>query len=194
MKIRSLYLLLALVACGGSEDGGITDPPPKKPDPYVTVRVRNMLDTTTAPGRAQWHVYAMLTGPYDAQNGVSYQGNVGLDDLRLDHIFRCVSVAADSVGQRFLSVVAFGDTTTEALTPDAQASAMATAWFSGNHNLPAGWMAITFPPTDAWQSAQYLAGHGLTKADPIKWGFDWTESGTMTFYERTDQDAICATF
>jgi hypothetical protein len=42
--------LFVLAACGGSSDNGITNPPPpKKPDPYVTVRVRDLMDTTTAP-------------------------------------------------------------------------------------------------------------------------------------------------
>lgn len=188
-------LLAVLAACGGSGDGGgITPPPPKKPDPYITVRVQNLLDTTMAPGRAQWHVYALLTGPYDAQNGISPQGAISLEDVRLHHNVICIKVGADSVGQRLISPIAVADTTTEALTPDATADGIIQAWYGGNHTLPSGWMAIVVTPTDAWVSQQYTAGHGLTKLDPIKWGFDWTAATTMTFYERSDSDPTCATF
>jgi hypothetical protein len=184
--------LFVLAACGGSSDNGITNPPPpKKPDPYITVRVRNLMDTTTAPGRAHWHIYAMLSGPDTARNGVVSQGAIGLNDLELSHNLHCVSVGADSVGQRLLSLAAFADTTTSELTPDATADAIAHAWYGGDHNLPAGWASLSFPPTDAWQSAQYLAGHGLVRDDPIKWEFDWTGAGASSFAERTDSDAQC---
>lgn len=185
-------LLFALAACGGSADNGITPPPPKKPDPYLTIRVRDLMDTTTAPGRAHWHIFSMLTGPYTALNGIGGQGNIGLNDLELSHDVRCVSIQADSVGQRLVSILALADTTTDQLTPDAQFPPVAEQWYNGNHNLPAGWMALTFPAVDAWQSDQYLAGHGLTSADPIKWNFDWTGAGTVSFVERTDSDLECA--
>src|SRR4051812_4548333 len=125
-----LISLAALVACGGSSsDAGITNPPAKKPDPFVTVRVRDLMDTMTAPGRAHWHIYALLTGPYTAQNGIANQGNIGLNDLELGHGLRCVSVGADSVGQRLLTVLAVADTTTAELTPDAPAAALINAWY-----------------------------------------------------------------
>src|SRR4051812_15622888 len=69
-QMRNLLVsgLFVLAACGGSSDNGITNPPPpKKPDPYITVRIRNLMDTTTAPGRAHWHIYAMLSGPDTAR-------------------------------------------------------------------------------------------------------------------------------
>jgi hypothetical protein len=197
MRVLKLSALIAiLTACGGSGgDNGIVNPPPaKKPDPFVTVRVRNLMDTTTAAGRADWHVYAILTGPYDALNGIALQGYIGLDDVRLHHDVLCVGVSADSVGQRLLTILALADTTTSATTPDASFSAAVTAWYGGARNLPASLMPLTFPATDAWLSVQYAQGHGLTPLDPIKWGFDWTASGTATFYERTDTDAECNRF
>jgi hypothetical protein len=185
------FALLSLAACGGSGNG-IT-PAPKKPDPYVTIRVSDLMDTTTAPGRAHWHAYLMLTGPYTALNGIAYQGNYGLNDRQLNHNIRCTSVSADSVGQRLLSFTAFADTTTDQLTAEDQFTAYSEVWYSGNHTLPNGWMVLTFPPVDAWQSAQYLAGHGLTPSDPVKWDLTWTGAGVVTFTERTDSDPQCAT-
>jgi hypothetical protein len=189
--------LLVLAACGaGSDGGGITPPPPvpKKPDPYITIRVRDLMDTTTLDGRAHWHMWVVLTGATNENlNGILYQGNIGLNDMELSHNVRCIAVAADSVGQRLVTIVAFADTTTDQLTPDATAESIANAWYAGNHVLPNGWAVLTFPPTDAWQSAQYVAGHGLIKSDPIKWGFDWTGAGVATFSERTDNDPQCST-
>jgi hypothetical protein len=183
--------LLALAACGGS-DHGIT-PPPKKPDPYVTIRVRDVMDTTTAAGRAHWHSYLMLTGPYTALNGIFLESDFSLTDRRLNHNVQCLSISADSVGQRLLSVVAFADTTTEQSTASAQFDDYSQVWYSGNHTLPTGWMALTFAPVDAWQSAQYLAGHGLRPSDPVKWDLTWTGAGVVSFTERTDSDAQCST-
>lgn len=185
--------LFVLAACGGSSDNGITNPPPpKKPDPYLAIRVRDMLDTTTAPGRAHWHVFAFLTGPYDRLNGIAQQGNIGLNDMRLNHTIRCVLVQSDSVGQRFISVVAFADTTTEQLTADQPFNDFAQQWYAGSRNVPAGWMALSFAATDAWQSQQYLDGHGLTNLDPIRWNFDWTGRGTTAFVERSDAEPECS--
>src|SRR4051812_25303601 len=128
-KLLLTTLALAAIACGGSDL-------PKKPDPYLTVRVRNQLDTTTAPGRAHWHTYILLTGPYTALNGVSFQGTFSLSDIRHGISTHCMSAGADSVGQRFLSLIAVADTTTEQLTADATAQSIVTAWYNGNHNLP----------------------------------------------------------
>jgi hypothetical protein len=184
-------LLLSLGACRGAADSVAPPPPPPKPDPYVTVRVRDLMDTTTAPGRATWHTFLLLTGPYTAQNGIANQGVIALKDIRLQHGVNCIGVSADSVGQRLISPIALADTTTSAGTPDATALAIVTDWYNGNHTLPAGWMALVVQPIDAFQSAQYNAGHGLTPSDPIKWSFDWTGAGTTSFYERTDADSIC---
>ena len=189
MRRLSVFALVLVAACGGS---GITTPP-KKLDPYLTIRVRDLMDTTTAPGRAHWHMYALLTGPYTSLNGISPQGSIGLNDLRLGHNLGCVSVSADSVGQRLLAVVALADTTTENLTPDALFNNQIALWYAGNLTMPVGWDVLFFVSQDAWNSAQFKAGHGLTSSDPIKWGFDWTARGTTTFYERTDTDPTCAT-
>lgn len=197
MRMWFLFaLLLAVAACGGSgADSGITNPPPptpKKPDPFITVRLRHQMDTTTAAGRAHWAFYGLITqSDNPAQNGVRPEGSISLIDFRLNHVQLCPSFDADSVGQRLVEIVGFADTTTENLTPQTEFDARASAWFSGSHILPTGWAALTTTPKDAWQSAQYDAGHGLTKADPILWGFDLTGSGQSSFYERDDQDPIC---
>lgn len=187
--------LLFVVACGGGGDGsgnGITPPPPAKPDPFITIRLRNQLDTTSRAGRAHWAFYGLITGsPNPAQNGITHQGAISIQDIRLNHAQLCPAFDADSVGQRFVELIGFADTTTEELTPQVQFDARADAWFAGNHVLPSGWDAITTTPTDAWNSAQYNNGHGLTKSDPIKWGFDLTGTGQSAFYERTDDGAEC---
>lgn len=190
MKRLSLILLLAALGCGGAAD--IAPPDSRKPDPYLTIRVRNLLDTTTAAGRAHWHIYALLTGPYINQNGIGFQGTNSLADIRRGDFTLCVVVASDSVGQRLISVIAVADTSTSQLTPDATAEGTVAAWYGGDRTLLAGWAALFNPPVDAWLSAQYLAGHGLTHDDPIKWGLDWTGAGVVTFYERTDTDPMCA--
>lgn len=166
----------------------------RKPDPFLTIRVRNLMDTTTKEGRAHWHLYAILTGPQINQNGVSPQGNFDLDDYRRGQAVTCVSVAADSVGQRLVSVIAFADTSTGELTADRVTDSLATNWFNGNTTLPTNWRALFNIPADAWVSAQYLAGHGLVPTDPIRWALDWTDRGTVLFYERTDADARCSLF
>jgi hypothetical protein len=192
MRHLLAFTLFALAACGGSDHPITAPPPPKKPDPYITIRVRDFMDTTTAAGRAQWHAYIMLSGPDVNLAGVSWQGNLGLADVRGANNILCTSVAADSVGQRLVTLTAFADTTTEQATPQAQFDSFAQAWYGGNHTLPAGWMALSFAPTDAWQSAQYLAGHGLTRDDPIKWDLQWTGAGVVNFTERTDTSPQCA--
>jgi hypothetical protein len=193
MRRLSALALVLMAACGGGAD--VVSPPTKpKPDPYVTVRVQYLMDTTTATGRAHWHMYALLTGPYTNLNGIYPEGNIGLNDVESEHTVRCMRVSADSVGQRFMSPIAFADTTTDQLTPDATAAAIANDWYNGNHVLPAGWKVLFVPPTDAWQSSQYDAGHGLVQSDPIKWDWIWTDAGATSFAERTDADPACSTF
>lgn len=195
MRYLLASALLILAACGGSsEGGGITNPPPPKPkpDPYITIRLRHQMDTTTAAGRAHWAFYGLITGSSNqAQNGITHQGAISIQDYRLGHVLLCPAFDADSVGQRFVELIGFADTTTEALTLQTQFDARATTWYAGDHALPAGWAALTTTPRDAWQSTQYDQGHGLTKADPIKWGFDLTGSGQSAFYERVDADPVC---
>jgi hypothetical protein len=194
--MKRLLLLVLLAACGGSgSDNGVTNPPPpvpKKPDPYITIRLRHMMDTTSAAGRAHWAFYGLITkSDNPAQNGIRGGGAISLIDFRNGHVQLCPSFDADSVGQRLVELIGFADTTTEALTPQVQFDARAAAWYSGDHTLPSGWAALTTTALDAWQSAQYDAGHGLTKSDPILWGFDLTGSGQSTFYERADDDPTC---
>lgn len=185
-SVALLALISAATACGNS-----TGPGARKPDPYLAVRVTDGLDTTAAIGRANWHVFALLSGPEVNQNGVSNQGDIQMTHRRGGHGQLCIKITADSVGQRLLSLIALADTTTEAPTEYATALAIATAWFNGNTTLPAHWMAITEPPADAWLSDQYAAGHGLIPDDPIKWSWNWSGTGTHTFTERTDTDTFC---
>jgi hypothetical protein len=194
-RILPFLIAASLAACTSKDaTAPITGKP--KPDPFVTIRVRDLLDTTTATGRAHWHVYVLLTGPQINQNGIAPQSNISLQDVRLGHNFMCVRIGADSVGQRIVSVIAVADTTTSAFTPDATAQAIVTDWYAGNTTLPSGWRALFNAPSDAWDSQQYLAGHGLIPSDPIRWGLDWTGNGIVNFYERAaaDTSSLCSTF
>lgn len=196
---RRLLVALAIAtiqsACGGSSGNSIGPAGKPKPDPFITVRVRDFLDTTQAVGRAHWHVYVNIISADANKAGFVPVGNVSLVDVRLHHTLLCQGIGADSVGQRFVAFVALADTTTEALTPDASAASLALQWFGGNHTLPTGWMALAQVETDPWTSAQYEAGHGLVPSDPIKWGWDWSDGGVATFYERTSGDTeACNTF
>lgn len=189
-KTLVFLLAVALAACGGSSSpGGVTaPPPPRKPDPFITIRVRDQLDTTTAVGRTQWHVYVLLTGPQVNQNGIAFQGDIQLSDRRMGITTRCMSIGADSVGQRYVETFALGDTTTEQASSHAKADSIVNAVYNGARTLPPGWKALFIQPTDAWNSQQYQAGHGRTDGDPIKWSWDWTGAGTTTFYERAATD------
>jgi hypothetical protein len=188
-------VLALIVACGTSTEPGTTILP-RKLDPYITIRVRDQMDTTTLSGRAHWHIYLLLTGPNVNLNGIAPQGTASLEDIRLSHNRTCVGASADSIGQRLVSVVAFADTTTSDLTLDATARSIVDAWYAGNHTLPAGWKALFNPAVDAWDSQQFANGHGLTRQDPIKWGLDWLGAGTVDFYERpgSDTTSFCNSF
>jgi hypothetical protein len=198
LTMRSPFLvgLLTLAAaCGGSSGGGsITAPPPvvkPKLDPWLTIRVRDLLDTTQAPGRAQWRVYAILTGADVNLHGFGRQAAFSLEDVRLNHNLTCIGVRADSVGQRLIALLAIADTTVEtSRTPDAPADSVAAAWYAGSRTLPAGWMAFYQPPVDAWDSQQFQNGRGLVAQDPIKWGWDWSAKMSTTFYERDAGDTV----
>lgn len=197
MRFLLAAALLALAACGGGSDkptiiDPITGKP--KPDPWITVRVRNMLDTTTAVGRANWRVYAFLTGQDANKNGYAFQGVLSLSGRRgvqFERDWFCMYAGADSVGQRIYEGVAFADTTSEVAQPDAIADSAAARWFRNDKVLPQGWMALTTGASDAWLTQQYLDGHGQVPTDPIKLGFDWAGSGAISFYERTDSDTQC---
>lgn len=183
---RLVFALLAAVtlACGNSTG-------PRAPDPYLTIRVRDMFDTTQTMGQTEWRLYLFLSGPYSAQNGISPQGSFTRGDVSVGHIEMCMAVASDSVGQRLLTPIAIGDTIQKTLHPDAWYDSVATTFYNGNRTLPVGIVVLGFTPRDAFQSDQYQAGHGLTRGDPIKWGWDWTGANTTTFSERTDFDPSC---
>lgn len=193
MRHLMIVFLTVLLAACGSDKPTIIDPitGKPKPDPWITVRVRNMLDTTKAPGRADWRVYASLTGEVPTRNGVVFQASMSLAELRQNRGSFCMYAGADSVGQRLYEAVAFADTTSESPRPAALADSIAARWHRNDHVLPQGWMALTTGASDAWVSQQYLAGHGLVPSDPIKLGFDWTDTGTISFYERTDSNTQC---
>lgn len=165
----------------------------RAPDPYLTIRVKNMFDTAGAMGQTDWKMYLFLSGPYSAQNGISPQGAITRDDVRKNYAL-CMRVASDSVGQRFLTPVAVGDTIQKSLHPDAYYDSLATTFYNGNRTLPPGIVVLAFTPRDAFQSDQYQAGHGQHPDDPIKWAWDWTGTNTTTFYERTDVDVRCDTY
>lgn len=188
-KFFAVMFLVVLVACGSS-----TGPGHRAPDPYIAVRVLDQMDTTTATGRADWRLFALLSGPQVNQNGVSNQGNIAMLERRTHRARQCIQIAADSVGQRFLSILALADTTTE-MSTDAnatQAGIIAEAWFNGNHALPPHWKAIELTPVDAWQSVQFDEGHGRISDDPIMWDWIWTGQGSTTFAERSDlTDPYC---
>jgi hypothetical protein len=178
--------LVLAAACSGSS----TQPGTKAPalDPYITIRVLNHLDTTTKAGRASWRVFALLSGPQVNQNGLAPQGTYTITDARFNHPLMCIAAGADSIGQRLIAPFAIGDTINEVLQPSTATDSIVARWYAGNHNPAAGYIILTITPTDAWDSPQFVAGHGLTPNDPIKWAWDWTGSGTATFAERTLTD------
>ena len=177
--------VLVVVACGGTTD------PKKDPaeDPYIAVRVFNGLDTTTRPGRAVWRVYALLSGPQPNQNGIGYVGFYSIGQARLSRPYLCMQVGADSIGQRLFAPFAIADTTTESAEPITAVDSIAQRWNAGNHTPPASrYLILTLPPTDAWVSQQFDAGHGRLQDDPIKWSWDWQPNLSTTLVERFPVD------
>lgn len=192
---RLSFLLFILAACGAADITTPDTPAAKKPralDPYITVRIRDLLDPATAVGKAEWRVYHSIT---DAINPAGYVARVAALTSEARFAQTCFSAAADSIGQRMLSLLAIADTTRLAANPvpDSVPNAIARDWYNGQRTLPSGWMAISFPLTDVWDSEQFRAGRGLTYSDPIKWGWDWTGIGTARLYERaaTDTTGAC---
>lgn len=110
-RLTMVAMAVSVMACGSA-----TAPRAPKPDPFIAVRVQDQLDTTTAFGRADWHVFALLSGPYVNQNGVANEGDVAMFHRRAGHNRLCIGVEADSVGQRLLSLLAVADTSTEQQT------------------------------------------------------------------------------
>lgn len=164
---------LALAACGSSTG-------PKKPDPYLVLRVQDRLDPQSTLGQADWYSYLFLLGPYNNQNGIASRG-VFL--ARLGGGIDCLGVVADSVGQRLIQPFAVADTLNKTMT-QAEADQVAQAWYSGSRTLRPGLAVLTLdPPQDAWNSPRYEAGHGLTRNDPIFWTWDWASNGATSFTE-----------
>lgn len=186
--------VIAVLACSKGATAPIVTKAPK-PDPYITIRVRDNLDTTTAAGRAAWRIYLFLSGPLVGSNGISGKGSINLTDVRLGHTQSCWRVAADSIGQRLVAPFALGDTSHATQQPDVVYDSIAARWYAGDHTPPVGFVVLTITPTDAWNSVQYANGHGLVQSDPIKWAWDWTGSGIATFTERAATDtAGCNTY
>lgn len=190
---RSLAVLLAAVcvACsGGSSSDSITQPPkPKAVDPAISIHVLDQLDTTTAVGRASWVIFPLLYSADPNKSGVGFTGAIGLADVRLGHTTDCVGYDADSIGARQVIVLAVADTVNGTQT-DAAAQAVANQYFAGNRTLPAGWMAIRSDSLDWGVSAQFNAGHGLTRSDPVRWRLTWSGSGTVAAAE-SPSDTVC---
>lgn len=185
---RCAFLMLcvtvcAIAACGGS--GDVTPPIVKvKPDPYATIHLTSALDTNTAWGRATWDLYVIFTGVEDRSPnglGVFPQGTLNLDDIRLGHNIRCFGFNEDTVGNRLITLLAVADTVH--ITLDSDAASVAAAWFAGNHTLPSGWAALVVGPVDPVVSTQYLAGHGLAPADPVRWTLSLAGAGNISFTE-----------
>lgn len=187
--MKRILLALVLVACSHHS----VEPPVSEPkiDPFLTVRVRNQFTPASSYGQTSWRIYALLTGPRVEDRGVTYQGAIIPSDVAGGRATRCIAVASDSIGSRFLTLVAIGDTQNHTLLTDAQVDAMIQAYYAGNTTMPAGITALVQGPTDAWNSAQFAAGRGLIADDPIRWGWDWSGSTTTNFYERTDTDPVC---
>lgn len=175
--MKRLFALLALAACGGG-----TEPHKAVVDPAISIHLSNQLDTTTAMGRASWVIFPLIYAADTNKAGVDYKGAITLGDLRLGHSSKCLGYQADSIGARFVVVLAVADTL-HGTQADAQAQSVATAWYGGDHTLPAGWAAIATDSLDWGISTQFSQGHGLNFDDPVRWDLTWTDVGTVARVE-----------
>lgn len=190
---RSLVVIAALcvVACGG-DSGQVTTPPPKQKalDPAISIHVMNKLDTTSTIGRSSWGVFALVYSPDDpAKAGMVPEGSISLDDIRNGHITRCVLFQSDSLGARYVVMLAVADTVHGTQT-DAASTAVANAWYGGNHTLPGGWAAIVTDSLDWGVSDQFTNGHGLTMQDPVRWSLTLTAPASAVRAE-SPNDLTC---
>lgn len=191
---RSFAVVAALcaAACGGSSGSGVTSPPPKPKavDPAVSIHVMNGLDTTSTMGRSSWGIFALIYSPDDpAKAGMAPEGAITLDDVRNGHITRCVLFQTDSLGARFVVMLALADTVHGTQT-DAASLSVANAWYAGNHTLPSGWAAIVTDSLDWGVSTQFSQGHGLTMQDPVRWSLTLTSPGNAVRAEAPN-DLTC---
>src|SRR6267378_1260456 len=101
------FLLLALVLVGCSNSVA----PRPRPDPFVTVWVRDQYDSTSARGQSTWTTFVILSGPVATQNGWGQQGSLGpTSDPAQRFSSTCESVSADSLSERLALWVALTDT------------------------------------------------------------------------------------
>lgn len=187
MRVFSLCTAALLAACGGASESSITNPPkPKAVDPAISIRVVNQLDTATARGRALYSIFALIYSVDPLKAGVAFVG--APNPLGQPGNQDCVAFQADSIGARFVILLALADTT----KPTAFATAQATAqtWYNGDHALPPGWFALTTDSLDWGVSTQFTNGHGLTTGDPIRWDVTWSGMGTITRAEAPN-DTTC---
>lgn len=192
---RSLAVIAALcaAACGGESSGGVTNPPPKPKaiDPAIAIHVLNHLDTTSTMGRSSWGIFALIYSPDNpAKAALTPEGNLTLADARLGHITSCALFQTDSLGARYVIMLAVADTV-HGTQADAASLSVAQAWFAGNHTLPAGWAAIATDSLDWGVSNQFTNGHGLTTDDPVRWTLTLTNPATVTRAE-SPSDLTCA--
>lgn len=184
-KSRLLITCLAVctVACSGSgADHGVTNPPPPTKaavDPAISIHLLNRLDTATARGRALYSVFALLYSPDPGNSGVALVADPNPMGQPGDG--GCIAFQSDSIGARFVVLLALADTVHP--TASTTATATAQAWYGGNRTLPAGWFAIATDSIDWGVSDQFTAGHGQTQADPVRWQLTWSGTGTITRVE-----------
>lgn len=157
---------------------------------FISIHLLDQLDTTTAPGRSLWVINLLVYSKDPNQTGIAYQGNEGFADVRLGHSSRCSNYGVDSLGQRQVIVLALADTL-HMTQADADANVLARQWYSGNRNLPPGWMALRSDSVDWAVSAQRDAGHGYVASDPIRWLITWSGKATVSRAE-APTDNVCS--
>lgn len=185
-------VVLALASACSSGSSGVTNPPPKSKvvDPAISIHVMNRLDTTTTLGRSDWGIFALIYDPNDpAKAGLVAESSIGLTDVRLGHITRCVLFQSDSIGARFVVMLAVADTVHGTQT-DAASQSVAQAWYTGNHTVPSGWAAIVTDSLDWGVSTQFTNGHGLTTQDPVRWDLTLTSPDSSVRAE-APTDSTC---